>query len=167
MTARPAPRVSRLLLAAGGLVVAVLLALLGWARTGTVSPAGAAPRLRVADGYAQQPAYAAAYAYLTIVNSGSRADTLTGVESDVSADAMPVSTPMSMPTMPMSMPSQVVVPAHGSLVLDPGGYRIALDKPVRRLRPGEWISLTLRFRTSAPITLQIPVRPFGHRPGGH
>jgi copper(I)-binding protein len=151
-------RAPRVLLLAGGLVLAVLAALLYWADTGS----SAAPHLRVVGAYVPQPASPdVAAAYFTVVNSGSAADALIGVTSDVSSDAM-----LHRNTaMTMEMVSSATIPAHGRLTLSPGGYHVMLEHPTRSLVSGDHITLTLKFRAGPAITFQVPVEPIGYQPG--
>lgn len=101
-----------------------------------------APKLRVTGAYVPAPASPdVAAAYFTVLDSGRTGDVLTGVASDVSAETM-----LHRSTgQTMEMVGPVRVPAHGRLVFAPGGYHVMLDKPVRRLRPGDHVTLTLRL----------------------
>lgn len=146
-------------MAAGVAVLAVAAALVAWA----YPSGGSAPRLRVEGAYVPQPASPdVAAAYFTVVNSGGAADTLTGVRTDVSGDAMMHRTAGER----MEMAADLPVPAHGRLVFAPGGYHVMIEKPVRRLRAGDHVTLTFTFRRTAAITLRAPVEPVGYRPDG-
>ncbi len=150
------------LMAAGVVVLVAAAALVAWAAVPGAAR-GSAPRLRVEGAYVPQPASPdVAAAYFTVVNSGGAADTLTGVRSDVSGDTMVHRTVGER----MQMVSDPPVPAHGRLVFSPGGYHVMIDKPVRRLRAGDHVTLTFTFRRSAAITLRVPVEPVGYRPDG-
>lgn len=142
-----------LLIAAGAVaVVAVSAAFLR-------APSG--PRLRVTGAYVPAPASPdVAAAYFTITDAGDTADELTGVTSDA-GQAMAHRTTGGR----MVMAERVPVSAHGRLVFAPGGYHVMIEHPVRRLRPGDRVTLTLEFRRSAPITVRAPVEPIGWRPG--
>jgi copper(I)-binding protein len=99
-------------------------------------------------------------AYFTVIHSGGRADALTGVTSDVSAETMTHRSTGRTMEMAASLP----VPAHGRLVFRAGGYHVMLEHPERRLRRGDHVTLTLRLRRSATITVHAPVEPVGYRP---
>ena len=146
-------------LAAGVVVVVAVTTVLVWAPYARSN----APRLRVTGAYVPAPASPdVAAAYFTVLDSGRTGDVLTGVASDASAETM-----LHRSTgQKMEMVGSVRVPAHGRLVFAPGGYHVMLDKPVRRLRPGDHVTLTLRFRRSAAITVTAPVEPIGWRPDG-
>lgn len=122
-------------------------------------PAG--PRLRVSRAYVPRPASPdVAAAYFTVTNSGDTGDELTGVTTDVSAQAM-----MHQSTGgTMRMLDEVPVPAHGRLIFAPGGYHVMIEHPIRSLRQGDHIRLTLRFRRSAAVTVEAPVEPVDYRP---
>ena len=144
----------RTLLLAGGTAVISAAAVVAWA-----SPV--APHLRVEGAYVPQPASPdVAAAYLTVLNSGGARDELTGVRSDVSAETM-VHRSVGQR---MEMAGPLAIPAHGRLVLGPGGYHVMIEMPVRRLRQGDRVRLTLRFRRSAAITVAAPVMPLDYRP---
>ena len=51
------------------------------------------------------------------------------------------------------------VPAGGELRFDHGGNHLMLTDLLRRPVEGETVSLELHFETSAPISLDVPVRP--------
>ncbi|GAA4605189.1 hypothetical protein GCM10023195_17960 [Actinoallomurus liliacearum] len=119
------------------------------------------PRLKVTGAYVPRPASPdVAAAYFTVTDSGDTGDELTGVTADVSAEAMMHQSTGQM----MRMVDRVPVPAHGRLTFAPGGYHVMLEHPVRTLREGDHVRLTLRFRRSPSITVEAPVEPMGHRP---
>lgn len=149
------PRRSLALVVMAGAVPMTLAACASSARSG-------GPELRVAGAYVPEPASPdVAAAYFTVINDGDTADELTGVTSDVSAETM-----MHRDTgQAMAMVGSVPVPAHGRLVFRPGGYHVMVEKPAPRPRRGDHVTLTLRFRHSAAITVRAPVEPIGYRPG--
>jgi copper(I)-binding protein len=144
------------LLAVGVVIVAAVAA---W----TSSVPASRPDLRVVGAYVPQPASPdVAAAYFTVLDEGGAGDELTGVGSDVAAETM-----MHRSTgQTMEMVGSAAVPAKGRLVFRPGGYHVMLEKPVRSLRPGDHVTLTLRFRRSTPITVRAPVEPIGYRSDG-
>jgi copper(I)-binding protein len=151
-------RLPVLLLASGAASIVMIAALAMWAS----SAASHTPKLRVVGAYVPQPASPdVAAAYFTITDSGADADELTGVASDASAETM-----MMHGSTGQTMVSAVPIPAHGRLMFGPGGYQVMLEKPVRRLRQGDHLKLTLSFRRSPAITVEAPVKPVGYRPDG-
>jgi copper(I)-binding protein len=115
------------------------------------------------DAYVPRPASPdVAAAYFTVIDEGGAGDELIGVGSDVAAETM-----MHRSTgQTMEMVGSVPIPAKGRLVFRPGGYHVMLQRPVRSLRPGDHVTLTLRFRRSASVTVRAPVEPIGYRPDG-
>lgn len=61
---------------------------------------------------------------------------------------------------------RIEVPAQGTTALQPGGYHLMLIEPVKPLKAGDTVELTLQFDDGSKQTLQVPVRK---RPahGGH
>lgn len=150
------------LIVAGIGVLAAVSALLLWGTAAGSSGPGA-PKLTVSRAYVPQPASPdVAAAYFTVINSGDRADTLTGVSTDVSNQSMMHQSVGQTMTMVSSMP----IPAHGSITFRPDGYHVMIDKPTRTLRQGDHVRLTLTFGRSAPITVLVPVVPLGYQPNG-
>lgn len=135
----------------------VVVALAAWMSSG---PSGA-PDLRVVGAYVPEPASPdVAAAYFTVINGGGGDDELTGVTSDVSAETM-----MHRSTgLAMEMVRSVSISAHGRLAFRPGGYHVMLERPERRLRRGDHVTLTLRFLRSAATVVHAPVEPIGYRP---
>jgi len=143
-------------------------------RTGGV--AAAAAEATLTDAYAQ-PATDVGVIYGTIVNRGAQADRLVGassplaggaavhrsVRSRATSDADPGMhmTGSEMPAVMRMEPVPLVrLPAHGRLVLAPGGYHLMLTDLRRPLRPGDRIPLRLRFARAGVVDVVVPVRPF-------
>lgn len=153
-------RLPELLLASGAAAIMMITALATWA-----SSAAHASELRVTGAYMLQPASPdVAAAYFTITDSGDDADQLIGVTSDAFGGTMMMQGGSMGPAMKMA--TRLPIPAHGRLVFRPGGYQVMLEMPVRRLRQGDHVNLTFRFRRSPAITVEAPVTPVGHGPDG-
>lgn len=135
---------------------------------GTVAACGSddapveGPRLAVSGAYVKEPPMPdMAAGYFTIANTGGKADTLTGVTSDIAEHAT-VHTTKANGAMAEAGP--LAVPAGDRLVLRTGGYHVMLMDLKRKPKTGDTVTLTLRFATSSPITVQAPVRPASYRP---
>ncbi|GLW08033.1 hypothetical protein Misp01_31630 [Microtetraspora sp. NBRC 13810] len=151
---------SRAPFAAAVLIAVVAVAAL----TAVLRPGGAdTAEPRVSQAYVPQPASPdVAAAYFTVTNTGGRPDTLKAVSSDVSGmTMMHRTTANTMEAVP-----SLTVPAHGKLVFSPGGYHVMIESPVRGLRQGDRVRLTLTFERAGRITVDAPVMPIGYRPGG-
>ncbi|WP_207938582.1 copper chaperone PCu(A)C [Actinomadura darangshiensis] len=120
------------------------------------------PRLAVTGAYVPEPPMAdMAAGYFTVVNTGTGADRLTGVTSDIATD---VSLHTTTANGAMSAVKAMAVPAHGRLVLRTGGHHLMLMGLRRKPKTGDTVTFTLRFATSSPITVRAPVRPATYRP---
>ncbi len=136
--------------AAPFLAAALALGLLTiWATTGR---AGAPARLSVTDGRVHLPTNRdATSAYFTIRNTGGSNDELVSVTTPVSTDVMLSFHTYSGYAGRMWMTEALPIPAHGLLGMTASGSNIMLGSPPK-LRAGEQVTFTLRFRHSADIT---------------
>ena len=60
--------------------------------------------------------------------------------------------------MRMRQIPNIKVPAHGETHLQPGGYHIMLIKPVKPIKQGENVKLTLTFKDGSHKTITAPVK---------
>jgi hypothetical protein len=104
------------------------------------------------------PGAPTAAGYLTIVNTGDVPDRLVGAASpaaesvDLHRESM-VGGIMSMrPVL-----DGLVVPAHGSAKLAPGGYHLMIISPKRPFRAGDRIPVTLRFERAGAVGVDLSV----------
>jgi copper(I)-binding protein len=105
--------------------------------------------------------------FMTITNSGSRADRLISATSPAS-DRVEIHT-MSMDGGVMRMrpvSGGLAVPASGRLELKPGGYHIMLIGLKAPLELGKTIPLTLRFERAGPVQVQVKVEAVTYGMGG-
>jgi len=95
-------------------------------------------------------------AYLTIINHGTTSDTLVSVRCTCARAA----------TLHQSGPGGMVprasvpIPAGDSLRMVPGGMHLMLTSLDHRAKPGERLTLVLRFARAGDVTLEVPVRPY-------
>lgn len=105
--------------------------------------------------------------YLVVRNRSSHNDALLGARSDV-ADAVEMHRSfMDQGMMRMEPVGRVMVPARGTLTLEPGGLHIMLIGLRRDLTEGAHLTLTLQFERAGPVTVQVPVRAAAGMSGGH
>ncbi|MDT0318116.1 copper chaperone PCu(A)C [Streptomyces millisiae] len=117
------------------------------------------PELRASGAYVPQPpTQEVAGAFLTIENTGDADDTLVSVSSDVAGTVEIHETVDNRMRQVDSLP----VPAGGRLDLARGGNHVMLLDLSRRLVEGETVSLELRFETSDPLTVDVPVESATH-----
>ncbi|HTW83288.1 MAG TPA: copper chaperone PCu(A)C [Candidatus Sulfotelmatobacter sp.] len=115
-----------------------------------------------------RPAVDTGVVYATIRNTGSRPVALVGASTPrassvelhesttMSSGAMKMQG-MTMPAMGMHPVSRIVIPAHGSVTLKPGGYHLMLLGLRGTLAAGQRIPLTLRFAGAPPVSTLVPV----------
>lgn len=58
----------------------------------------------------------------------------------------------------MEAVQDLVIPAHGRVVLAPGGYHLMLMQPHTHLFDGDLVTLTLNFSDGSVLTILAPVR---------
>ncbi|MFI8188400.1 copper chaperone PCu(A)C [Streptomyces sp. NPDC085946] len=156
---RPAPAALAL---AGALTLAALSGC--GADTGPDASGGTAD-LSVGSAYMPQPVSdELAAGFLTITNDGGSADELTSVTSDIAGQVTVHETTGGA----MREVGRLTIPAHGKLVLESGGNHLMFEGLKRKPKEGQTVSAELRFARSAPVTVEIPVKPATYTPhSGH
>ncbi len=97
-------------------------------------------------------------AYMIIQNKGAT-DKLMSVSGDVAESVELHVTTMKDGVMSMNpLPDGADVPAGGSLVLKPASYHIMLIGVKQNLEAGGTFKLTLKFKSGAAMTIDVPVR---------
>jgi copper(I)-binding protein len=122
------------------------------------------PTVQVAQPWARAtaPGQAVGAAYATLTSPAP--DRLLGVDTPAAGRAEVHSTTMDGTVMRMRpVEGGVALPQGQPVVLAPGGLHIMLMGLKAPLRPGDHVSLTLRFEHAAPITVDAPVEPIGAR----
>jgi protein SCO1 len=116
----------------------------------------------VAGGAVPEPAGdGPAALYLTLVNSGDRADELVGVYTEAAARAE-LHRQIGRPGVSRMEPAGgLAVPAGGVLRLEPGGDHVMLLGLRRRLRAGDSITIELELRRGGTRPARLPVVPYG------
>lgn len=95
--------------------------------------------------------------YLTI-HGGNSADKLTAAKSDAAKTVELHQTAMENNVAKMGPVAAIDIPANGTVELKPGGYHIMLIEPVRELKPGDSINVTLVFEKAGEIPVRAEVR---------
>jgi copper(I)-binding protein len=99
--------------------------------------------------------------YFTIRNEGATPDRLTGGAADFATVEIHQ---MKMENGVMSMPqlkAGLVVPAHGSVRLAPGGYHLMFAHLTKPLMKGEKVKATLTFEHAPPLIVEFSVERIG------
>lgn len=113
--------------------------------------------LTVVHAFLPQPASSdVAAIYLTVKNSGARADELLSVSSAAARNSM-LMTENANGTM--GMLRLLRIPAHGSASLVPGRDHLMLEQPRGSLKVGQHVTVSLRFRLAGTLTISVPVVP--------
>lgn len=118
------------------------------------------PDMVVTDAWARAtlPGQSASTAYLTLTNRGSAEDRLLKVTTP-GAQAGVHSTKMKNGVMQMRPVVSLVIPAHETVKLEPGGFHIMLTGLNHPLKPGDTLPLTLTFHDSGTRQVDAAVRP--------
>lgn len=97
--------------------------------------------------------------YFVIENGTAEDDTLLGVSSDI-ATAAEVHMSMADANGVMSMQVQeaVTIPAGEQVEFKPGGLHVMLVNLTRDLKPGEAITLTLNFKGTGNVVVEVLVK---------
>ncbi|WP_425147873.1 copper chaperone PCu(A)C [Deinococcus sp.] len=124
-------------------------------------PSAVRPNVQLSAGWiaAAPPGAEELAAYLTLHNSGSRAVTLVGASSSVSARAMPMLLGQDAAGREtMRGASSLSIAAGGNLVFAPGKAHLMLSGLRRDLKPGESVDVRLTFSDGSAIRAALRVR---------
>ena len=149
-------------------------------QTGDSTPAASAPgdpaavagttvgNLTVTGVYIRQPASpAVAAAYLSIRNAGADEDSLRSAYSGAARETTLHGQPGVVEPGAHADSGPVPIPANGSVTLAPGRGHIMLEGLTGPLRPGDEVSLLLRFAGAGQVLVEAPVIAIGApAPGG-
>ncbi|MFJ5729249.1 copper chaperone PCu(A)C [Streptomyces paradoxus] len=153
----------RLRLGPPALVIAGALALAGCGGSdsgGGDSDSGK-PELSVGSAYMPQPVSDdMAAGFLTVTNQGGAADDLTSVTSDVAGQVTVHETVDGA----MQEVKSLKIPAGGRLELRSGGDHLMFEQLKRKPKAGQTVSVELHFARSAPVKVEMPVKPATYTP---
>ena len=98
-------------------------------------------------------------AYFIIENGTASDDTLMSVSSDIATAAeVHMSMGDANGVMSMQMQEAVTIPAGEPVEFKPGGLHVMLVNLTRDLKPGETITLTLNFKETGNVVVEVPVK---------
>ena len=98
-------------------------------------------------------------AYFIIENGTASDDSLMGVSSDIATAAeVHMSMGDANGVMSMQMQEAVTIPAGEPVEFKPGGLHVMLVNLTRDLKPGETITLTLNFKETGNVVVEVPVK---------
>jgi len=105
-------------------------------------------------------------AYLSLRNTGSAADALVGAQTPVAARAEVHEHAMEGGVMRMRRVESLDLPPGEAVRMEPGGLHLMLLDLKAPLRRGQHFPLTLRFRDSPDLEVEVEVRGPGGEPTG-
>lgn len=100
-------------------------------------------------------------AYLTVKNDGDTPDKLIAVVTPAAGSAALHEMKMEGSVMKMRPVLDISVPAHGSIVLKPGGYHVMMMELKEPLKQGMSFPLTLKFEKAGDVSVQVAVQGIG------
>lgn len=104
-------------------------------------------------------------AFMTIANSGTAADRLTGGSTPVAGRVEIHTMTMENDVMRMrQLEDGLEIPAGGEVTLKPGSFHVMLMDLKRPLKAGDKVPLTLTFQGAGTLETQLEVRPAGAMP---
>ena len=121
--------------------------------------ANAASGLQVSEPWIREapPASRVLAGYLTLVNTGATAVTVTAVSSPDFEKAEIHRTVIEAGVARMLAVTQLEVAANGQLHLEPGGHHLMLFDPLRTLTEGETVTLVIHMNDGKQISATAPV----------
>lgn len=96
--------------------------------------------------------------YLTIENHSAQTRTLTSLSSPQFKKVEAHKTEIVNGQVRMTREDKVIIPAHGSLKFEPGGYHLMLIHPLHELNKGDKVELRLQFKDAPPMAIHAPIR---------
>jgi periplasmic copper chaperone A len=160
------PFLAPLLLAGAGSLLAAAL-LVGPAAAAARGPAAASTKvagragsLEILNPFLPDPATPSVAAiYLTVKDTGPRADALLGATSPVAPVVLLMTENDHGSFDSMGPLRELRVPAHGQASLVPGRDHVMLEQPSVAFKVGETVPVTLRFERAGTVTISVPVVP--------
>lgn len=115
--------------------------------------------LQLREGFVRElpPGQMVSAAYMDLVNDGNRPVAIVAASSDSAGSAELHSHSHSNGMMQMQQVRRLEVPAHGHVLLAPGGYHLMLINLKRSLRAGDQVGITLFDEEGKFYTVKIPV----------
>ena len=107
------------------------------------------------------PSQSVTAAYMEITNTGAVEDRLLDITSPACEAVELHEMVMDDAVMRMRRSGSIIVPAGGSVALEPGGYHAMLIRPKYTASSGNEIPLTLRFEVAGEITISARVTAKG------
>jgi len=98
-------------------------------------------------------------AYVTLENDSAQPIALSGASSTLYAEAMLHLSSAAGGISRMSTVDSLQVPAHGKAELAPAGYHLMLMQPRQPVKPGDTVTLILKFADGSTLVTDFIARP--------
>jgi periplasmic copper chaperone A len=130
-----------------------------------VAACAGGPPIALRDAYSYEPVLGDVGAvYFTVENRGGTADTLTAVEVDGALVAMLHEQVGQGERVEMRHLGSLVLPAHTSATLKPGGMHVMVEGFTRPPVAGDTLLMTVRFAKAGPVQVRAAVLAYGREP---
>jgi hypothetical protein len=141
-------------------VMSALLLLTAACNADNAAKGSAAAEVKVENPYvrAVPPGQPNSAAFLTLVNSSTKAHSVKSASSPVAATVELHSHTNNNGVMEMRQVPQIDLPAKGTTELKPGGLHIMLIGLKQNLKAGEKAKLTLQFEDGSNTTVTAPIQ---------
>jgi len=127
--------------------------------TECAKPAASVGSIQILDPWGRPAAQSENSAvYMVIQNNGKENDSLVKAESQAAEMVEIHQTAVTNNVMTMSPMNGIAVPSKGKTELKPDSYHIMLMNLLKKLSPGDRISLDLTFEKAGRVTVQAEVR---------
>ena len=115
---------------------------------------------RIEDAYSREmaPGQRNGVIYLRVVNDTDQPITIVAADSDSAEHTELHQHRHENGVMRMQQVDELIVPAHGTLLLEPSGYHVMLINPEQRLRAGDVINLDLITDQDEIVSSEVVVR---------
>ncbi len=125
-----------------------------------MAQANSADQIEVKHAYVREvpPTAMATAAFMTLKNNGDHAILLTKADSRAAKIVQLHTHIHDNGVMKMRQVPNIRIPAHGETKLQPGGYHIMLIQPVKPLKQGNQVKITLTFDDGSHKTITAPVK---------
>jgi copper(I)-binding protein len=159
---RGRPRPLRVVLAAAALGSTILLAACNQAPEAPAANEAAASIIAITAPWSRETAEGqnAGGAFMTIANTGTAADRLTGGSTPVAGRVEIHTMTMDGGVMRMrQLADGLEVPAGGEVTLKPGSFHVMLMGLKQPLKAGDTVPLTLTFKGAGTVATELVVKP--------